>query len=529
MDNSEASSRRRLTNHWLPVIAHYILPSMSNDTFPLLEKSITDLQEMMLNGERTCVEITQLYLDRISAVDENGPSLNSVIEVNPDALEIAKGLDAERAAGSTRGSLHGIPIMIKDNIDTGDKMLTTAGSLAMMAAPAPKDAFIVTKLREAGAVILGKTNLSEWANFRSTRSSSGWSSRNGQTRNAYALDRNTSGSSSGSGVAVAASLCAAAIGTETDGSIVSPSAASGIVGIKPTVGLVSRSGIIPISETQDTAGPMARTVADAAALLSAIGGSDVEDDTTAGVDNYHTDYTQYLDANAFQGKKIGIARQFFGRHPESDKQMEQAIALIKSLGAEIIDPIEMPPRKNWADSEFQVLLYEFKDGLNRYLESRGPDFPMKSLADVIAFNDANADKVMPIFGQEIHTMAQEKGDLEEKEYLEALLNCIEGSRINGLDVALEGLDALIAPTRGPVWLTDHVNGDSATAGCSSYPAVSGYPHITLPLGYTQGLPLNISFMGRPWEEDRLIALAYAFEQATLVRKAPEFRPTSGIR
>lgn len=501
---------------------------MSDDTFPLLEKSITDLQEMMVNGTYSCEEITQLYLERITAIDENGPALNSVIEVNPDALEIAKSLDQERAEGTIRGPLHGIPIMLKDNIDTGDKMLTTAGSLAMTAGPALKDAFLVTKLREAGAVILGKTNLSEWANFRSTRSSSGWSSRNGQTRNAYALDRNTSGSSSGSGVAVAASLCAAAVGTETDGSVVSPSAASGIVGIKPTVGLVSRSGIIPISETQDTAGPMARTVADAAALLTAMGGSDAEDDTTAGVDNYHTDYTQYLDPNAFKGKKIGVARQFFGRHPESDRQMEEAIERIKSLGAEIVDPVEMPPRKNWGDSEFQVLLYEFKDGLNKYLATRGADFPMKSLSDIIEFNDANAESVMPIFGQELHKMADKKGDLEEKEYLEALLDCIEGSRINGLDVALEGLDALIAPTRGPVWLTDHLNGDSATAGCSSYPAVSGYPHITMPLGYVQGLPLNISFMGRPWEEDRLIALAYAFEQANPVRQAPTFRQTSGI-
>ena len=492
---------------------------MSDSDFPLLEKTIPDLQSMMADGSYSAEQITQMYLDRIAQIDAAGPTLNSVIETNPEALKIAKTLDAERADGNLRGPLHGIPILLKDNIDTGDQMLTTAGSLAMTHAPAPDDAVLVAKLREAGAIILGKTNLSEWANFRSTRSSSGWSSRNGQTRNAYALDRNTSGSSSGSGVAVAASLCAAAIGTETDGSIVSPSAASGIVGIKPTVGLVSQDGIIPISATQDTAGPMARNVADAAAVLSAIASNE---------DGSQIDYTQFLDENAFDGKKIGIARQFFGRHPDSDTQMEEAIELMRSLGAFIVDDVKMAPRSEWGENELQVLLYEFKDGLNRYLQTRGEGFPMQSLAEIIAFNSAIADSVMPIFGQELLEMAEQKGDLEEKEYLEALLNCITASRINGLDVALENLDALVAPTRGPAWLTDHINGDSATAGCSSYSAVAGYPHITLPLGYSNGLPLNISFLGRPWEENRLISLAYSFEQAHPVRVPPTFRPTSGI-
>ncbi|MEM9773946.1 MAG: amidase [Chloroflexota bacterium] len=492
---------------------------MSDSDFPLLEKSITELQAMMADETYSAEQLVQLYLDRIAQIDAAGPSLNSVIEINPDAINIAKQLDRERAIEALRGPLHGIPILLKDNIDTGDQMLTTAGSLAMTHAPAPDDAILVKNLRKAGAIILGKTNLSEWANFRSNRSSSGWSSRNGQTRNAYALDRNTSGSSSGSGVAVAASLCAVAIGTETDGSIVSPSAASGIVGIKPTVGLVSQDGIIPISATQDTAGPMARTVADAAAVLSVIRTSE---------DSNHIDYTQFLDENALDGKKIGIARQFFGKHPDSDQQMEQAVELMRSLGAIIVGDIKMPPRSEWGSNEMTVLLYEFKDGLNRYLKSRGDDFPMQSMEDLIAFNKANADTIMPIFGQELFEMAQGKGDLEEGEYLEALLNCITASRIDGLDVALEGLDALVAPTRGPAWLTDHINGDSGTAGCSSYPAVSGYPHITLPLGYSNGLPLNISFMGRPWEERVLIGLAYAFEQANPVRVAPTFRPTSGI-
>lgn len=503
--------------------------SNHNNDFPLLEKTVADLQQMMILKERTSVELVQLYLDRIDEIDRDGPNLNSVIEINPDALEIAKKLDEERAVGNLRGPLHGIPVLIKDNIDTGDKMLTTAGSLALASSPAPADAFIVKKMREAGVVILGKTNLSEWANFRSTRSSSGWSSRGGQTRNPYALDRNPSGSSSGSGAAVAASLCAIAIGTETDGSITSPAAASGLVGIKPTVGLVSRSGVIPISETQDTAGPMARSVADAAVLLTAISGSDPLDPTTEGIDVYHTDYTQYLDPEALSGAKIGVVRQFFGRHPESDQQMEKAIELIKSLGAEIIDPIEMPPRSNWGKQELEVLLYEFKDGLNRYFQTRGPDFPIQSLTGLIAFNNDNADQTMPIFGQELLIMAEEKGDLESQEYLEALLTCIEGSRVNGLDKALHGLDALIAPTRGPAWLTDHINGDSSSAGCSSYSAVAGYPHITLPLGQTNGLPLNLSFLGRPWEEARLISLAYAFEKANPARQAPAFEPSTGFR
>jgi len=407
-------------------------------------------------------------------------------------------------------------------------MLTTAVSLALASGPAPNDAFIVKKLRAAGVVILGKTNLSEWANFRSTRSSSGWSSRGGQTRNPYALDRNPSGSSSGSGAAAAANLCAMTIGTETDGSITSPAAASGLVGIKPTVGLVSRSGIIPISETQDTAGPMARTVADAAALLTAIAGSDPADTATEGVDVYYADYENFLNEDAFTGAKIGVLRQFFGRHPESDQQMAQAIETMAALGAEIIDPIEMAPVSILSKNPREVPLYEYKDGLKKYFGTRESDFPIKSLADMIKFNNEHADKTMPIFAQELLEMAEAKGNLESQEYLEALLACIEASRVNGLDVALEGLDALIAPTRGPAWMTDHVNGDSATGGCSGYSAVAGYPHVTMPLGYTSGLPLNISFLGRPWEESKLISLAYAFEQANPVRQPPQFLTTTGI-
>ncbi len=501
---------------------------MDHTSFPLHEKTIADLQQLMESGAYTAVEIAQLYLDRIHEIDQNGPQINSVIEINPDALEIAKKMDEERANGTIRGPLHGIPILIKDNIDTGDKMLTTAGSIAMMHGPAQKDAACIGPLREAGAVLLGKTNLSEWANFRSTRSSSGWSSRLGQTKNPYALDRSPSGSSSGSAAAVAANLCAVAIGTETDGSITSPAAACGLVGIKPTVGLVAQDGIIPISASQDTAGPMARTVEDAALLLQFMIQSPSGENKSVDLSSNYFDYANNFKKDAFSKTRIGIGRQFFGRHPESDRQMEEAIKLIRSLGAEIVDPVELPPATEWNHNEFTVLLYEFKAGLNSYLTTRNSDFPMKSLEDIINFNKQNDSSAMPIFAQEILEMAQEKGSLEETEYLEALLACINASRVNGLDNALEGLDALIAPTRGPVWLIDHINGDCATAGCATYPAVSGYPHITLPLGFTDDLPLNISFIGRPWEEKRLIGLAYAFEQATQARRAPQFKPTSGV-
>ena len=500
------------------------------EDFLLAEKSVVALQEMMGDGRCSSLSLVEQYLDQIEQIDRAGPTLNSVLEINPEVREIAQTLDEERAAGNVRGPLHGIPVLLKDNIDTGDKMLTTAGSLALASEPAPADAFLVQKLREAGAVILGKTNLSEWANFRSTRSSSGWSSRGGQTLNPYGLDRSPSGSSSGSGSAVAASLCAVAVGTETDGSITSPAAACGVVGIKPTVGLVSRRGIVPIAVTQDTAGPMSRTVADSAALLSAMAGFDAADEATHHIPHAEKiDYTQYLDKEAFKGAKIGVVRSFFGRHPESDRQMEEALSLMSRLGAEIVDHLELPAESEWESAEIEVLLYEFKDGLNRYLATRGEGFPLKTLSDLITFNRRHAAQMMPIFGQETLTMAQQKGDLEEADYLAAWQACRQGSRAEGLDLVLAGVDALVGPTRAPAWLIDHVNGDMTLPGCAGYPAVAGYPHITLPLGYTHGgLPLNISFMGRPWEEGRLIGLAYAFEQARPVRRPPHFPAVTSI-
>ena len=496
-----------------------------NDEFTHLETSCSGLQSALTNGELTARRLCELYLERIAALDTAGPTVNAILELNPEALAVADERDQERHAGRLRGPLHGIPILIKDNIDTADLMMTTAGSLALVGSIPARDAFIVTRLRAAGAIILGKTNLSEWANFRSTRSSSGWSSRGGQTRNPYVLTRSPSGSSSGSGAAVAANFCAAALGTETDGSVVSPAAASGIVGLKPTVGLVSRSGIIPIAASQDTAGPMTRTVRDAAVLLNILAGWDPRDPATKkGSRHLAPDYTTFLDPQGLKGARLGVARQFFGRHPLVDQLMEEALIAISKAGAILIDPVEIETQGKWDDAEKEVLLYEFKDGLNRYLAGLGPQTSVKSLAEVIAFNSAHAAEAMPIFGQEILEKAEEKGGLTDPAYRKALAKCRRLTRSQGIDAVMKKyeLDALIAPTRAPAWLIDHVNGDCTSGGTSSPPAVSGYPHLTLPLGMVQELPVNVSFMAGPWQEGVLLKLGYAFEQLAQRRQPPRF-------
>jgi amidase len=492
------------------------------------ELTITELQAEMASGELTAHRLTEMYLERIEQIDRHGPALNAVIELNPDAPAIADALDAERKAQGARGPLHGIPVLIKDNIDTADRMTTTAGSLALEGSIAPQDSFVAHRLRQAGAVILGKTNLSEWANFRSEHSSSGWSSRGGQTRNPYALDRNPCGSSSGSGAAAAANLCAAALGTETDGSIICPSNVNGIVGIKPTLGLVSRAGIIPIAHSQDTAGPMARTVADAAMLLGALTGIDPRDPATeSSRGQAHTDYTQFLDPHGMQGARIGVARNFFGFHPRVDHIMEQCLAVLKQLGAEIVDPAEVATKAKLDETEYVVLLYEFKHDLNQYLAGLGPHAPVHSLQDIIAFNAGHPAQVMPYFGQEIFIKAQAHGPLTDETYLKALETNHRLARDEGIDATLQKyrLDAIVAPSGGPAWLTDWVNGDHHGGSSSSPAAVAGYPSITVPAGYIFGLPVGISFFGTAYQEPALIRLAYAFEQATHIRRPPQFLPT----
>ncbi len=496
--------------------------------FELEEVTVKAMRKGMESGKYTAKSLTDLYLKRIEEIDKNGPKLNSVIEVNPEALAIAEQMDKERSEGSIRGPLHGIPIMIKDNIDTGDQMQTTAGTLALEGSKAAKDAFIIKKLREAGAVLLGKTNLSEWANFRSTRSSSGWSGRGRQTRNPYILDRNPCGSSAGSGAAVSANLCAITIGTETNGSIVCPSSTNGIVGIKPTVGLWSRSGIIPISHTQDTAGPMARTVADAAALLGPLTGTDENDAVTKNSEGKaHTDYNQFLDIQGLQGKRLGVLRDNMGFHEKVDEILEETFEIMKAQGAELIDPVELKTSREYGQAGFQVLLYEFKDGVNKYLAGLGENAPVKTLQEVIEFNKANAAKSMPYFQQEILKMAEEKGDLESPEYKEALDTILKISREEGIDqtMAEHQLDAIIAPTGGPAWPIDVITGDYFGGGSSTPAARSGYPNITVPAGYVHGLPVGISIFSAAYKEPELIAMAYAFEQASKVRKAPQFLPT----
>jgi amidase len=480
----------------------------------------------MESGKYTARSLVEKYLVRIEAIDDK---LNSIIELNPDALAIADKLDEERKTGKVRGPLHGIPIIIKDNIDTADKMMTTAGSLALEGSKPKQDSWVAQKLREAGAIILAKANLSEWANFRSTRSSSGWSGRGGQTHNPYILDRNPCGSSSGSGVSVSANLCAIAIGTETNGSIVCPSSTNGVVGIKPTVGLWGRSGIIPISHTQDTAGPMARTVADAATLLGAITGTDPRDEMTKSSENKsHADYTPFLDEKGLNGARIGIGRQFFGFHEKVDALMEQAIEDMKKQGAELIEIERVIPRDpELGSAGYNVLLYEFKAGLNAYFERLDTNAPVKSLADLIAFNKANADKEMPYFLQEILEEAEAKGDLNTKEYQDALALMLRLNREEGIDKVMDehNLDAILAPTGGPSWPIDVINGDHFGGGSSSPAARSGYPNITVPAGFIHGLPVGISFFGRAWSEPTLLKVAYAYEQATGHRKAPELLPT----
>jgi amidase len=476
----------------------------------------------------TARSITQQYLHRIAELDRKGPTLRHVLETNPEALSIADSLDRERKAGKVRGPLHGIPILLKDNIDTADRMTTTAGSWALAGSIPLQDAFIAARLRAAGAILLGKTNLSEWANFRSSHSSSGWSGRGGQAKNPYVLDRNPCGSSSGTGGAVSANLSALGIGTETDGSIVCPSSANGLVGIKPTLGLVSRAGIIPIAHNQDTGGPMARTVRDAAILLGVIAGVDPRDSaTSASSGRGQADYTQSLDANGLRGARIGVVRKHFGFNDAVDALMTSAIDVMKQQGAVIIDPVELVTEGKFDDTEFDVLLYEFKADLNTYLAGLGPKAPVRTLKDIIDYNEAHKDQEMPFFGQDIMIKAQAKGPLTEKAYLDALANDQKLSREQGIDAAMDKnkLDALITPTGGPAWITDLITGDHFGGGYSTASAVAGYPHITVPAGFTHNLPVGISFFGRAYSEAALIKIAYAYEQATKHRKAPTFIPT----
>lgn len=494
--------------------------------FELEEHSIADLQAAMTAGRETAVSLAKKYLRRIEELDRRGPALRAVLEVNPDALAIARALDHERKAKGPRSPLHGIPVLIKDNIDTHDRMMTTAGSLALLGSIAPRDSFVAQKLREAGAVILGKTNLSEWANFRDDRSSSGWSGRGGQTKNPCALDRNPSGSSSGSAVAVAANLCAVAIGTETDGSIVSPSAVCGIVGLKPTVGLVSRSGIIPISKSQDTAGPMARTVTDAAILLGALTGVDPRDDATAASRGQsRQDYTSFLDPNGLRGSRIGVASRLFQSDALSSKLLEAALDEIKQHGATLVDFKDDIAKAG--DAEEVVLQYEFKAGINAYLATLGPNAPVHTLEEIIEFNERNRDRELACFGQETMIKAQARGPLTDKAYLDALARCRRLSRDEGIDVVMDRhkLDTIVVPAGGPAGKTDHVYGDRYVGGSSSPAAVAGYPNITIPVGQVAGLPVGISFFGRAWSESVLLKIAFAFEQATQARRPPAFPPT----
>ena len=503
------------------------LPPTAKD-FELEELTISELQAGMQSGKYTARQLVKKYLDRIDDIDKDGPKLNSVIEVNPDAMTIADALDRERKEKGARGPLHGIPILIKDNIDTADRMMTTAGSLALVGSRPAQDSFVAKKLREAGAVILGKTNLSEWANFRSSHSSSGWSGRGGQTKNAYIQDRNPCGSSSGSGSAAAANLCAAAIGSETDGSVVCPSSANSLVGIKPTVGLIGRSGIIPISHSQDTAGPMARTVSDAAILLGALTGIDANDAMTKpSAGKSFADYTQFLNKDGLRGARLGIARKYFGFNDLVDKLMNDRIEELKKLGAVIVEPAEIPTSGQFDNSELEVLLYEFKADLNSYLGRLGPSTQVHSLKDVIEFNEKNRDRELTYFGQDLLIKSQAKGPLTEKKYLQALQKNRLLSRTQGIDLVMRKnrLDAMIAPTGGPAWPTDWINGDHFTGGYSSASAVAGYPHITVPAGYVFGLPVGISFFCGAWSEPKLIKYAYAFEQATRARQAPRFLRT----
>jgi amidase len=490
--------------------------------------NLAALAALMASGRLTSLSLTRHYLDRIQALDRRGPCLRAVIETNPRALEIAAALDRERAAQGARGPLHGMPILIKDNIETADRMMTTAGSLALDCWYAPEDAALVARLRTAGAVILGKTNLSEWANFRSTHSSSGWSARGGQTRNPYALDRTPSGSSSGSAVAVAAGLCAAAIGSETDGSIVSPASINGIVGFKPTVGLVSRRGIVPISHSQDTAGPLARSVYDAAMLLGAICGPDPSDAANAAVGNrFVADYRPYLNPDGLRGARLGIARKFFAESEPMNAFLDGCIASLSRAGATIVDPADLPMHGDWEAPELEVLLYEFKSDLNAYLSRLPASFPVRSLDALIRFNEREAPRELALFGQELLRRSLAKGELSDEAYRKARESCLAATRADGIDavIAEHRLDAIVTLTSGAAWLIDTVNGDSDTGGCSSPAAIAGYPHITVPAGLHRGLPIGLSFFGPAFSEAMLVRLASGFEHTAAPLPAPAFRPS----
>jgi len=496
--------------------------------FALDEATITQLQTLMSNGSASAVSLVKRYRTRIEDIDRHGPILNAVIELNPEALAIAAALDQERKARGPRGPLHGTPVLIKDNIGTHDRMTTTAGSLALAGSVPPQDSFVAQKLRAAGAVILGKTNLSEWANFRGSLSTSGWSARGGQTRNPYVLDRNPSGSSSGSAVAVAANLCAVAVGTETDGSVLSPASFTGIVGIKPTLGLISRAGIIPIAHSQDTAGPMARTVTDAAILLGALAGTDPRDTATAASDaRAEQDYRRCLDADGLRGTRLGVARAFFGFHPKVDALIEAALVSMKRLGAEIIDPVALKKSPELEAAELEVLHYEMKADMNVYLASLGPHAPVRTLKDIIAFNEQHRDQELLWFGQEELLKSEAKGPLTEQAYLDALVTCRRLAATEGIDAVMDKdrLDAIVAPTSTPAHLTDWLNGDHGLGDSTTPAAVAGYPSITVPAGQIFGLPVGISFFGRAWSELKLLRVAFAFEQATQARRPPQFLPT----
>jgi len=503
-----------------PILFALMLAACSDGNRDHSEASIAELHDQMQRGELTSTELVGWYVNRIEAIDQAGPGLNAIIEVNPDAHRIAASLDQEWQDSGPRGPLHGIPVVLKANIDTADQMYTSAGSLALAEHVPTEDAFLVKRLRDAGAIILAKSNLSEWANFRSTMSSSGWSSVGGQTLNPYDTRRSPCGSSSGSGVAVAANLTAIAIGTETDGSVVCPAGINGIVGIKPTIGLVSRNGIIPIAHSQDTAGPMARSVRDAAILLTIMTGIDADDDATTHAEIHH-DYSANLTADGLNGKRIGVIRSYYGAgdNPKVDAIYEASIEALRAQGAEIVDDINIETGDMY-DDEYEVLLYEFKADLNAYLEASGA--PVTTMTDVIAYNEAHFDTVMPLFGQEIFLLAQDKGPLTEEAYIEALESSKRVAQA-GIDNTMRehDLDALIAPTNGPAWMIDHVNGDAFGIGSSSLAAIAGYPSITVPAGFVSGLPIGLSFIGTAWNEKQLIEIAYAFEQATGVRRAPD--------
>jgi amidase len=491
----------------------------------VLSRSVAELGALMQRGALTSHDLTQRYLTRIAQMDKAGVALNAVIELNPDALAIADQRDAERKAGTTRGPLHGIPVLIKDNIGSADKMRTTAGSLALANSPPSNDAFIIERLRAAGAVLLGKTNLSEWANFRSTHSVSGWSGRGGLTRNPYVLNRNTSGSSSGTAAAMAATFASLGIGSETDGSIISPSSICGLVGIKPTVGLWGRSGIIPISASQDTAGPMARSVADAAALLGPLTGVDPRDAATnASRGKGATSYLSYLDAAGLNGARIGSARHLAGFNDAVDARFDEAIAALRGAGATVVDPVKLTTVGKFDDAEETVLDYEFKAGINAYLSSLGADAPVKTLAELISWNEREKTREMPWFGQEIFIRAEKCGPLTDKKYVDARAKCVRMSRTEGIDavMAKHKLDAIILPSNAPAWTTDLLNGDHFTGGNTTFAAVAGYPSITVPMGLVGALPVGLSFVGSAWEEGKLIKLAYAFEQATRLRREPKY-------